>query len=184
MPMMQHIARCHCRQQVREDAPWAVTDEFLRAYSIDFVCHDALPYDHASSVSDNGGMYEHLNRAGRFIEMRRTEGISTSATSSPVLMNRLRRHSDAAGAPPTDYDEFVRRNVFRGYSAKDMNVSFLKEQAIKFGWENLQAQALAEDLQKAFVTLFDRESAFRTRWRNQRKAIRNRIGVLAKNSLC
>eukprot|EP00611_Tribonema_gayanum_P029952 TRINITY_DN8187_c0_g1_i5.p2 TRINITY_DN8187_c0_g1~~TRINITY_DN8187_c0_g1_i5.p2 ORF type:complete len:115 (-),score=32.88 TRINITY_DN8187_c0_g1_i5:324-668(-) len=72
-------------------------------------------------------------------------------------------------------------------------MSFLKEQAIKFGMvkkriagkigklikENLQAQALAEDLQKAFVSVFNRDSAFRTRWRNQRKEVRNRIGVLA-----
>jgi hypothetical protein len=32
--------------------------------------------------------------------------------------------------------------------------------------------------------VFNRDSAFRTRWRNQRKEIRERIGVLAKHSLC
>lgn len=31
-----------------------------------------------------------------------------------------------------DYDVFVRRNMERGYNARDMNVPFLKEQAIKF----------------------------------------------------
>jgi choline-phosphate cytidylyltransferase len=136
--------------QVVEDAPWVVTDEFLGKHEIDFVCHDALPYGDSSGESDDGDVYAHLKRGGRFVETRRTEGISTSDIIASIIQ---------------DYDEFVRRNLERGYTAKDMNVSFLREQAIKFGAvkekvannigkmikENPQAHALAEDLQAAFV---------------------------------
>ncbi|KAG5184398.1 choline-phosphate cytidylyltransferase B [Tribonema minus] len=172
-------------QQVVKDAPWVVTDEFLRAHSIDFVCHDALPYIDASGVSDNGDVYAHLKRAGRFVETRRTEGISTS----DIITSILQLGWQEAGAVRSgrlkalhcrllqDYDKFVRRNLRRGYSINDMNVSCLKEQAIKFGMvkervaesigklikKNPQAQALAENLQKAFVCVFNRDSAFRTR---------------------
>lgn len=127
-----------------------MTDEFLGKHEIDFVCHDALPYGDSSGESDDGDVYAHLKRGGRFVETRRTEGISTSDIIASIIQ---------------DYDEFVRRNLERGYTAKDMNVSFLREQAIKFGAvkekvannigkmikENPQAHALAEDLQAAFV---------------------------------
>ncbi|KAG5184403.1 hypothetical protein JKP88DRAFT_144012, partial [Tribonema minus] len=157
--------------QVIDDAPWVVTDEFY------------FESGNASGVNDDGDVYAHLNRAGRFVETCRTEGISTSDSIASIMQ------------PSHNYNAFVRRNLRRGYSAKDMNVSFLEQQAIKFGMvkervaentigklikENSQAQALAEDVQKAFVSVFDRDSAFRTRWRNQRKEIRNRIRVLAR----
>jgi choline-phosphate cytidylyltransferase len=141
--------------QVVEDAPWVVTDEFLGKHEIDFVCHDALPYGDSSGESDDGDVYAHLKRGGRFVETRRTEGISTSDIIASIIQ---------------DYDEFVRRNLERGY----MNVSFLREQAIKFGAvkekvannigkmikENPQAHALAEDLQAAFVQVSTGTTSF------------------------
>jgi len=175
----------HCKwvDEVVEDAPWVVSGEFLAKHDIDFVCHDALPYSDTSGLSDTGDVYAHLKKAGRFVATKRTEGISTSDIITSIIQ---------------DYDEFVRRNFRRGYTAKDMNISFLKQQTIKFGMvkervaenigkfikESPQAHALAEDLQKAFVNVFSRDSSFRKRWRKQRRELRNRIGYLAKNSLC
>lgn len=177
----------HCKwvDEVVEDAPWVVTDDFIAKHRIDFVCHDALPYVDSSGVTDDGDVYAHLKRTGRFVETRRTDGISTSDIIASIIQ---------------DYDEFVRRNLERGYTAKDMNVPFLRERAIKFVMmkekvannigklikEHTQNPALEElhKLQGAFVQVFNRDSAFRTRWRNQRKEIREKIQVLAKNSLC
>eukprot|EP00752_Nemacystus_decipiens_P006348 g5722.t1 len=109
----------HCKwvDEVVEDAPWVVEDSFIAAHQIDFVCHDALPYGDASGQSSSGDVYARLKREGRFVETQRTNGISTSDIITSIIQ---------------DYDVFVRRNMERGYNAKDMNVPFLKEQAIKF----------------------------------------------------
>ena len=35
------------------DAPWVVTEPFLKAHNIDYVAHDALPYADASGTTDD-----------------------------------------------------------------------------------------------------------------------------------
>lgn len=75
----------HTHAQVVEAAPWVVTDDFLDKHNIDFVCHDALPYTDSSGQSDDGDVYAHLKRRGRFVETRRTEGISTSDIIASII---------------------------------------------------------------------------------------------------
>ncbi|KAG0164267.1 T-complex protein 1 subunit beta [Apophysomyces sp. BC1034] len=104
----------HCRwvDEVIGDAPWVVTQEFLDKHQIDYVAHDAEPYQSVES----GDVYAFVKAQGKFLPTRRTDGISTSD-----LITRIVR----------DYDSFLRRNLERGMSAKDLNISFLKEQEIK-----------------------------------------------------
>ncbi|KAF7720882.1 T-complex protein 1 subunit beta [Apophysomyces ossiformis] len=104
----------HCRwvDEVIEDAPWVVTQEFLDKHQIDYVAHDAEPYKSVES----GDVYAFVKAQGKFLPTRRTDGISTSD-----LITRIVR----------DYDSFLRRNLERGVSAKELNISFLKEQEIK-----------------------------------------------------
>ncbi|KAG7392832.1 T-complex protein 1 subunit beta [Phytophthora pseudosyringae] len=108
----------HCKwvDEVVEDAPWVVTDDFLEKHKIDYVCHDALPYSDTSGEAAEGDVYARIKAMGKFLETRRTDGISTSDLIIRIV---------------AEYDTFIRRNMQRGYTGKDMNVSFMKEQSIK-----------------------------------------------------
>lgn len=52
-----------------------------------------------------------VKAAGKFKETKRTDGISTS----DIIMRIVK-----------DYNEYVMRNLARGYSRKDLGVSYVK----------------------------------------------------------
>ncbi|KAG3013359.1 hypothetical protein PC119_g12552 [Phytophthora cactorum] len=70
----------HCKwvDEVVEDAPWVVNDAFIEKHKIDYVCHDALPYSDTSGDAAEGDVYARIKAMGKFLETRRTDGISTS----------------------------------------------------------------------------------------------------------
>lgn len=104
----------HCRyvDEIITDAPWSLTDEFLEKHKIDLVAHDDIPY----AASDQDDIYAPLKKRDKFLVTQRTDGVSTSD-----LICRIVR----------DYDVYVRRNLQRGYTAKDLNVGFFKEKSIR-----------------------------------------------------
>jgi len=109
---VESVEHCKWVDEVISDAPWVVDQEFLEKHKIDFVAHDPEPY----AFGDTDDIYAYVKSKNMFIATERTDGISTSE-----IINRVVK----------DYDEFVRRNLNKGYSRKEMNVGFLKEKRIK-----------------------------------------------------
>ncbi|CCA66484.1 related to choline-phosphate cytidylyltransferase [Serendipita indica DSM 11827] len=78
--VMTHSERCesvrHCRwvDEVAEDAPWVIDEDFIKKYHIDYVAHDEDPYKGVGTDD----VYGYPKSQGKFIPTRRTPGVSTS----------------------------------------------------------------------------------------------------------
>lgn len=105
----------HCRwvDEVIPNAPWCVTTDFLKEHRIDYVAHDDLPY----ASADLDDIYKPIKEDGMFLTTQRTEGISTSDIITKIIR---------------DYDKYLMRNLARGATRKELNVSWLKKNELEF----------------------------------------------------
>jgi hypothetical protein len=103
------------------------------------VCHDALPYVDTSGTAASGDVYSHIKSLGKFWETQRTDVGGGGVTFGVQrVMSRLCpcdwqgvSTSDLIIRIVKDYDKFVRRNLKRGHTGKEMNVPFIKEKVIR-----------------------------------------------------
>jgi len=110
----ESVRHCRYSDEVVCPCPWVITLEFLDLHNIDFVVHgEDISYD------ENGeDVYKNIKEMGRYRVIKRTDGISTSDIIKIIVC---------------DYDDYLRRNLKRGYTRKQLNISFIKEQQIKVG---------------------------------------------------
>lgn len=101
----------HCRyvDEVLIDSPWRITDDFLHENKIDFVAHDDCD-------DPSNDVYALVKERQMFVCTQRTAGVSTSDIVARIVK---------------DYDMYVRRNLARGYSAKELNISAFQEMKIR-----------------------------------------------------
>ncbi len=100
----ESVKNCKWVDEVIEDAPWIITNEFLEHHQIDYVAHDDIPY----ASEGQADVYEFVKKAGKFLVTKRTEGISTSDLIIRILKN---------------YNGFIQRNLARGYTPNDLNIT-------------------------------------------------------------
>lgn len=141
----------HCRyvDEILKDAPWSYSDEFFKKHKIDFVAHDDIPY----AYGEMEDIYAELKKRGMFVATQRTEGVSTSDIVARIVK---------------DYDIYVRRNLARGYSAKELNVSFLKEK--KFRLQN-KMHELRDKGKNLIGSLGERTDDMITKWEDKSREV-------------
>ncbi|KAK5661674.1 hypothetical protein OQA88_9774 [Cercophora sp. LCS_1] len=100
----------HCKwvDEVVENCPWIVTPEFLEAHKIDYVAHDDIPY----GADEGDDIYAPIKEAGKFLVTQRTEGVSTTGIITKIVR---------------DYEKYIYRQLNRGTSRQELNVSWLKK---------------------------------------------------------
>ncbi|XP_031377138.1 choline-phosphate cytidylyltransferase 2-like isoform X2 [Punica granatum] len=139
----------HCKwvDEVIPDAPWVINQEFLDKHKIDFVAHDSLPYADVSGAGND--VYEFVKAVGRFKETKRTEGISTS----DIIMRIVK-----------DYNQYVMRNLDRGYSRKELGVSYVKEKRLRVNMRLKKLQEKVKEQQERIQTVAKTASMTRNEW--------------------
>ncbi|XP_010510060.2 PREDICTED: choline-phosphate cytidylyltransferase 1 [Camelina sativa] len=139
----------HCKwvDEVIPDAPWVVNQEFLDKHHIDYVAHDALPYADSSGAGKD--VYEFVKKVGRFKETMRTEGISTS----DIIMRIVK-----------DYNQYVMRNLDRGYSREDLGVSFVKEKRLRVNMRLKKLQERVKEQQERVGEKIQTVKMLRNEW--------------------
>ncbi|KAI8934052.1 hypothetical protein NX059_008818 [Plenodomus lindquistii] len=104
----ESVRHCKWVDEVIEDCPWIVTAEFLLKHNIDYVAHDDLPY----GADEGDDIYGPIKAKGMFLVTQRTEGLSTTGIITKIVR---------------DYDQYIDRQLKRGTSRKELNVSWLKK---------------------------------------------------------
>ena len=124
----------HCKwvDEVIPKCPWIVTPEFLEEHEIDYVAHDDLPY----GADEGDDIYAPIKARGQFLVTQRTEGVSTTGIITKyvgyllvvvvftgfAVTNHISDYRIVR-----DYDKYITRQLKRGTSRQELNVSWLKK---------------------------------------------------------
>lgn len=103
----ESVRHCKWVDEVFFPAPWSPTLKFINKKKIDFIAHDTIPYP----TPDYNDCYLEFKKEGKFLPTLRTEGISTSDILTRILKDR---------------DNYYKKNLKKGISREEMNLSYLE----------------------------------------------------------
>ena len=109
----ESVAHCRWVDEVICPCPWTPTLKFMDDNHIDFIAHDTDPY----AVGNVADCYAEMKLAGRFLPTLRTEGVSTSDVMVRILKEK---------------EDYIDRNLKKGYSRGQMNLNYLEYAFIKY----------------------------------------------------
>ncbi|KAF1940964.1 choline-phosphate cytidylyltransferase B [Clathrospora elynae] len=145
----ESVRHCKWVDEVIEDCPWVVTAEFLLKHNIDYVAHDDLPY----GADEGDDIYGPIKERGMFLVTQRTEGLSTTGIITKIVR---------------DYDQYIDRQLKRGTSRKELNVSWLKKNELDI---KRQMAELRDNIKANWTTTGQELSKdFRQFWQASRPA--------------
>ncbi|XP_022771787.1 choline-phosphate cytidylyltransferase 1-like isoform X2 [Durio zibethinus] len=137
-----HFGHARSLEQAKKSFPntyllvGCCNDEITHKYKGKTVMTEAERYEslrHCNYADASGAgkdVYEFVKAAGKFKETKRTEGISTS----DIIMRIVK-----------DYNQYVMRNLDRGYSRKELGVSYVKEKRLRV---NMRLKKLHEKVKE------------------------------------
>ncbi|KAF2840808.1 Nucleotidylyl transferase [Patellaria atrata CBS 101060] len=110
----ESVRHCKWVDEVIEDCPWIIADatEFIEKHKIDYIAHDDIPY----GADEGDDIYAPIKAAGKFLVTQRTEGVSTTGIITKIVK---------------DYDKYISRQLKRGTSRQELNVSWLKKNELE-----------------------------------------------------
>ncbi|KAF2083838.1 hypothetical protein K490DRAFT_50628 [Saccharata proteae CBS 121410] len=110
----ESVRHCKWVDEVVEDCPWVISDapEFMEKHQIDYVAHDDIPY----GADEGDDIYAPIKKQGKFLVTQRTEGVSTTGVITKIVR---------------DYDQYIQRQLKRGTSRQELNVSWLKKNELE-----------------------------------------------------
>jgi len=108
---VEAIKNCKWVDEVVE-GPWITTVEYLDSINAHYVAREDLPYP----CGDIADMYAPIKEKGRFLPTERTEGVSTT----DLIMRIIR-----------DYEFYVKRNIKKGCTAEELNITNEKYEKLK-----------------------------------------------------
>ncbi|KAF9347034.1 Ethanolamine-phosphate cytidylyltransferase [Mortierella sp. AD094] len=79
---MAAVAACKWVDEVVPNAPYQTLLEWMDKYNCDFCVHG----DHVSTLADGSDSYQHVKDKGRYLECKRTKGVSTTDLVSRMLL--------------------------------------------------------------------------------------------------
>ena len=104
----ESVRNCRWVDEVIEDCPWVIDVAFMEKHQIDYVAHDDIPY----GASEGDDIYKAIKEKGMFLVTQRTEGVSTTGIITKIVR---------------DYEQYIARQLKRGTSRQELNVSWLKK---------------------------------------------------------
>ncbi|KAK4191132.1 putative choline-phosphate cytidylyltransferase [Podospora australis] len=151
------IRHCKWVDEVIESCPWIVTPEFLEEHQIDYVAHDDIPY----GADEGDDIYAPIKAAGKFLVTQRTEGVSTTGIITKIVR---------------DYEKYIARQLKRGTSRQELNVSWLKKNELEL---KRHVQDLRDNIRSNWTTTGQELSReLRQFWPTSRPQSPARLGPL------